>query len=129
MTRVLLIALALANGHRSLPAFAGCLPNAPQVRPSALLVTCTDGSFFLAGLKWSRWGLADAVASGTATRNDCVPTCRFGHLTGRRVVVRLYRPRTCRNGVREFTRFAFTFAGGERGGTFKSPFYSGAGCP
>lgn len=129
MIRVLLVAGALASSHHSLPAFAGCLPTEPQVRPSALLVSCADGTLFLAGLHWSRWDRTEAIASGTATHNDCVPTCRFGRLTGRRVVVRLYRARTCRNGEREFTRFTFTFARGAPAETFKSPFYSGAGCP
>jgi hypothetical protein len=127
--RLLLVALALANGHHSLPAFAGCVPDAPQVRPSALLVTCADGTFFLAGLKWSRWGPDQAIAAGTAGRNSCVPDCRRGRVTARRIVVRLYRARICRNGRREFTRFTFTFVGGTHGATFKSPFYSGNGCP
>jgi len=127
--RALLIAAALVPSHRSVPAFAGCIPNAPQVRPTALLINCADGTLFLGGLVWSRWDRSEALAAGTATRNDCTPTCRFGRMTSRRVVVRLYRARTCRNGRREFTRFMFTYAGGARGATFKSPFYSGSGCP
>jgi hypothetical protein len=126
--RVLLVALALASGHRSLPAFAGCLPDAPQVRPSALLVSCADGSFFLGGLRWTKWSRDEARATGTATRNDCTPTCGFGHLTGRPVVVRLYRARVCSNGRREFTRFLLTFVGA-RPTSLRSPFYSGKGCP
>ena len=129
MIRALLIAAALVPSHRSVPAFAGCLPNAPQVRPTALLVSCADGTFFLGGLVWSRWDPTEALAGGVATHNDCTPTCRFGHMSSRRVVVRLYRARTCRNGQREFTRFMFTYVGGGRGATFKSPFYSGSGCP
>ena len=50
-------------------------------------------------------------------------------VTGRSVVVRLFRARVCNDGQREFTRFTFTFAGGAHGATFKSPFYSGTGCP
>jgi hypothetical protein len=129
MIRALLIAAALGSSHRSVPAFAGCLPDAPQIRPTALLVSCADGTLFLGGLVWSRWDRSEALAAGVATRNDCVPTCRFGHLLSRRVVVRLYRTRTCRNGRREFTRFMFTYAVGASGETFKSPFYSGTGCP
>ena len=129
MIRALFVAAALAGSHRSLPAFAGCLPTAPQVRPSAFLVNCADGTLFLAGLRWSTWGREEARATGVARRNDCVPDCPSGRLTSRRVAVRLYRARTCRNGRREFTRFTFAFAGGVQGGTFKSPFYSGAGCP
>jgi len=127
--RALLIAAALGSSHQSVPAFAGCLPAAPQVRPTALLVSCADGTFFLGGLVWSRWDRTEARAGGVATHNDCTPTCRFGHLSSRRIVVRLYRARTCRNGRREFTRFMFTYVGGGRGSTFKSPFYSGRGCP
>jgi len=127
--RALLIAAALLPSHRSVPAFAGCIPNAPQVRPTALLINCTDGTLFLGGLVWSRWDRAEALAGGVATRNDCAAGCRFGHLSSRRVVVRLYRPRTCSNGRREFTRLMFTYVGGGRGATLKSPFYTGRGCP
>ncbi|HEY2072469.1 MAG TPA: hypothetical protein VGG88_02715 [Gaiellaceae bacterium] len=124
MIRTLLIVAALASSHRSLPAFAGCLPSAPQVRPSALLVSCPDGTLFLAGLQWSRWDRNEARATGVAGRNDCVPDCRSGRVKGHPVVVRLYRARTCSNGRREFTRMTFT-----GGPVLKSPFYSGAGCP
>lgn len=123
MIVALLVAAALGSSHRSLPAFAGCLPDAPQVRPTALLVSCADGRVFLGGLVWSRWDQTEALATGTETTNDCSPTCRFGHLHGRRTTVRLFRARTCSNGRREFTRFAVG------GVTFKSPFYSGRGCP
>jgi hypothetical protein len=126
--RALVIAAALGSSHHSLPAFAGCVPAAPQVRPAALLVTCDDGRLFLAGLTWARWDRSEARATGVARRDDCVPDCRFGHLTSRNVTVRLSRPRTCGNGTREFTRFTFTYAGGEQT-TLKSPFYSGTGCP
>jgi hypothetical protein len=127
--RVVLIAAALASSHRSLPAFAGCLPTSPQVRPSAFLVNCADGTLFLAGLRWSRWDREAALAAGVARRDDCIPDCRSGRLTSRRVIVRLYRPRMCSNGVREYTRFMFTYVGSTDGATFKSPFYSGIGCP
>jgi hypothetical protein len=126
--RALLIAAALTGSYRSLPAFAGCLPTAPQVRPSAFLVNCSDGTLFLAGLRWLRWDPAEARADGVARRNDCVPDCLSGRFTSRRVTVRLYRARTCSNGRREFTRFMFTYVGA-RPTTFKTPFYSGAGCP
>lgn len=127
--RALVIAAALTGSHRSLPAFAGCLPTAPQVRPSAFLVNCADGTLFLAGLRWSTWGRDEARATGVARRNACVPDCRTGRLTSRRIAVRLYRARTCSNGRREFTRFTFTYLGAAESSTFKSPFYSGAGCP
>ena len=35
----------------------------------------------------------------------------------------------CSNGRREFTRLMFTYVGGGRGATLKSPFYTGRGCP
>ena len=99
------------------------------MKPTALLINCADGTLFLGGLVWSRWDRAEALAGGVATRNDCASACRFGHLSSRRVVVRLYRPRTCSNGRREFTRLMFTYVGGGRGATLKSPFYTGRGCP
>ena len=85
MIRALLIAAALGSSHQSVPAFAGCLPAAPQVRPAALLVSCADGTFFLGGLVWSRWDRTEALAGGVATHNDCTPSCRFGHMSSRHV--------------------------------------------
>jgi hypothetical protein len=120
----LLIAAALGAPHQSVPAFAGCLPNDPQVRPTALLISCPDGKIFLGGLVWSRWGQTDALAQGVEATNECSPTCRFGRTRSHRVAVRLFRARTCSNGRREFTRL--TVSGSV---TFKSPFYSGNGCP
>jgi hypothetical protein len=133
--RALLIATALGASHHSVPAFAGCLSlGEAQVRPSALLVACTDGNLFLAGVKWTRWDQREADGSGSGHQNDCTPDCGRGHFDTYRVSVRLFRPRTCSNGRREFTRFTFRPAskrssGVANGGTFKSPFYTGKGCP
>jgi hypothetical protein len=133
--RALLIAAALVSSHASVPAFAGCLSlSDAQIRPSALLVACGDGNFFLAGVKWTRWDLREADGSGSGHQNDCTPDCARGNFHTYRVSVRLFRPRTCSNRRREFTRFTFRFvskdpSGAANGATFKSPFYTGKGCP
>lgn len=133
MIRAVVIALALGTAHHSVPVFAGCGPETPQVRPSSLLVTCSGWNFLLAGLFWSRWNSTQADAKGVGLVNDCSPDCRNGRFHDYPVTVRLSRPRTCSNGRREFTRFALRFVRavpiGQRNTSFKSPFYSGAGCP
>jgi hypothetical protein len=118
----------------SMPSFAGCFGAAPQIRPTSILVACGDGNFFLTGIKWSNWSTTSAAAVATGHQNDCKPFCAGGHFSLYRVAVGLSRPRTCRNGRSEFTRFTYRFLsrkppGVVRGGTFKSPFYRGSGCP
>jgi len=128
-----LAAAVSGAGQMRLPAFAGCL-NVPQARPAAILVACGDGNFFLTNLKWSRWNNTEAVGAGTGHQNDCKPYCAAGHFHPYPVAVRLFRPEACRKGRIEFTRFTFRFVstkppGVARGGTFKSPFFLGTGCP
>jgi hypothetical protein len=118
----------------SVPSFAGCSAAAPQIRPTSILVACGDGNFFLTKIKWSKWNETSAAAIATGHQNDCKPSCADGHFSLYQVAVVLSRPRTCRNGRHEFTRFTFRFVsrkppGVLRGGTFKSPFYRGSGCP
>ena len=140
MRRTLLVAIALlvisadADGASlRLPAFAGCL-DTPQTRPSDVQLACGDGNFFLTQVKWSSWTDASAAGLATGHQNDCKPFCAAGHFHLYRVAVRVFRPETCRNGARKFTRVTFSFvstrpAGVARSGTFKSPFYLGRGCP
>ncbi len=124
----------LAREARPLPKFAGCFANRLQVRPRSILVACGDGNFFLTGLSWSHWNARRADGAGTGHQNDCTPDCARGHFHLYRVAVRLFRPVTCKNGQREFTRFSWSFVGNKparvlRTGTVKSPFYLGSGCP
>jgi len=126
-------ALALAS-TTTVPSFAGCFNVAPKVRPPSLVVACGDGNFFLTGLKWSHWTTMSAAGLGTGHQNDCTPYCAAGHFHLYRVSVRLSRPEVCKNGRHEFTRFSYRFVSRKppsvaRGGTFKSPFYRGSGCP
>ena len=125
---------AAAGAAPRLPLFAGCSSSAPTLRPRSILVACGDGNFFTTGLTWSRWGITDAVAAGTGHQNDCTPDCARGRFRLYPVDVRLWRPETCVDGRREFTRFSYRFVGNKpagvvRGDTLKSPFYRGAGCP
>lgn len=125
---------ALAAGSPVVPSFAGCFGTAPQVRPASIVVACGDGNFFLTRLKWSSWNATAAAGLATGHQNDCKPYCAAGHFHLYLVSVHLSRPENCRNGRREFTRFTFRFVSSKpphvaRGGTFKSPFYRGNGCP
>jgi hypothetical protein len=117
-----------------LPSFAGCFGTAPKVRPASVVVACRHKNFFLTGLKWSRWTTTGATARGTGHQNDCTPNCAAAHFHLYHVRVRLFRPETCKNGQREFTRFTYHFVARKPpsvalGRTFESPFYRGNGCP
>jgi hypothetical protein len=124
----------IASAATPVPSFAGCWPKAPQTRPASILAACGDGNFIITGISWASWTAVAATGAGIGHQNDCTPDCARGHFHRYRVSLRLYRPVRCQNGRHEFTRFAWRFVGtkpsnGIRGGTDKSPFYTGVGCP
>jgi hypothetical protein len=107
---VLLAAVATAGSSAAAPApkLAGCVPGTPAtVRPKKVIVACGDANFYFTNLAWSSWNAKHAIGNGIANVNDCTPTCAAGHFHTYRATLTLTRPRSCSNGLREFTRMAW----------------------
>ena len=63
----------------------------PQVRPSAMILTCADANDVLTGLHWVSWGTGAAFATGIEQINDCTPYCAAGKFINYPVLVDLWR--------------------------------------
>lgn len=50
----------------------------PGTRPSAVTLSCGDGSDGLQNLTWSAWGAATATGTGQFYENTCTPSCAQG---------------------------------------------------
>ena len=78
----------------ALPAWPGCLPDGSQrsVRPSSFVFACADGNARVEQARWTSWGADEALASGTVSQNDCVPSCAQGHFHAETADLTLYAP-------------------------------------
>ena len=63
----------------------------PEVRPSAMILTCADANDVLTGLHWVSWGTGAAFATGIEQINDCTPYCAAGKFINYPVLVDLWR--------------------------------------
>jgi hypothetical protein len=66
-----------------------------EVRPSKIVFACADGNVYAAGVRYSSYGGAVAVAKGTAYRNKCEPSCAQGHFVSVPATIRLFSIRLC----------------------------------
>jgi hypothetical protein len=107
---MLLLTVAAALATAPQPVFTGC-SHVPQVRPASVVIACADANLYVSGLRWSRWGSSDAVATGTAHENDCTPYCAAGHFHTYPATLRLSFPVSCVTGRREFSTLRWRFAG------------------
>jgi hypothetical protein len=78
----------------------------PEVRPSAMILTCADANDVLTGLHWVSWGTSAAFATGIEQINDCTPYCAAGKFINYPVLVDLWRaePLPGHPGVLYFSR-------------------------
>lgn len=78
----------------------------PEVRPSAMILTCADANDVLTGLHWVSWGTGAAFATGIEQINDCTPYCAAGKFINYPVLVDLWRaePLPGHPGVLYFSR-------------------------
>jgi hypothetical protein len=90
-------AAALAAGHRGRVLVSNC--GAVQYRPKRIVLSCGDGSNFLAKLTWTSWTATKATGAGVDEVNDCRPACDTGHLHAYPVAVTLSRPVRCKKRV------------------------------
>jgi hypothetical protein len=115
---VALAAVATASGAAPKTTLVGdCVHS--QVKPSKVIFTCADGTFFATGLRWTHWGSRKAQATGTAHFNNCKPSCAQGHFKRYAVKLIASHRRTCADGNRAYTRVRYSFPR-------KSPFRAGS---
>jgi hypothetical protein len=80
-------------------------------RPRLLTLSCGDGNTVLKGLSWSSFGGSTARAKGTFVMNTCEPNCAAGKDVSFKVNVKATNPRTCKRGVRVYSRVTLQFTG------------------
>ncbi|MEA2458645.1 MAG: hypothetical protein QOC95_1617 [Thermoleophilaceae bacterium] len=91
-----------------------------RYKPTSVIVTCGDGGFRVADLKWSAWTTTSGSGAGTAKVNTCTPTCAQGSFKSYPVKLTLTRPRACPVGKREFSRLKYAFPSKYPGGSKRS---------
>jgi hypothetical protein len=80
-------------------------------RPKTLTLTCADANTVLTGLRWTSFGGANALATGTLQTNTCTPNCASGKFVRYTVAVKANDPRTCKAGVRVYNKVTLRFTG------------------
>ena len=93
-------------------------------KPRQIVIACGDGNLYVTRLHWSHWRTGSALGTGTAHANDCTPNCAAGHFHTYRAQIKLSKPATCGNGVRQFTSLRFTYTGRAPSGprSYSTPF-------
>jgi hypothetical protein len=82
-----------------------------RLRPRTVVVACGDGYASLIGLRWRRWGFAEATATGTARLNDCIPYCARGTYRLVRARARAYDLRYCHGARWQYARLRYELIG------------------
>ena len=82
----------------------------PTFKPRQIIVACADANFVIRQISWSSWTTRRATGNGTASINNCTPSCVEGTFESFPVRVTLFDPRRCRPGrPRQFVRIALYF--------------------
>ena len=101
------LAATAGAGPGALPDCAGKL----QVKPKEVVFTCADAGFSAGKLTWIGWGGKTAAAVGTASVNDCTPTCVAGHFHTYRIVLLATGSQRCPGGRSAYTTVTYGFLG------------------
>jgi hypothetical protein len=80
-------------------------------RPKSLTLTCADANTSLSALRWSSFGGASAMATGTLDLNTCTPNCAAGKVVHYPVAVAASAPRSCKAGLRVYNKLTLRFTG------------------
>ena len=110
-------AAAAAAPAAGVPGFTGCRSfvsrsAAAVVRPRSIVIACADANFYATGLKWTRWDIRGAEATGVGHENDCTPYCAAGRFHTYRLAIRLDAVARCGSRKElQFTRMTWTFPG------------------
>jgi hypothetical protein len=83
-----------------------------QVAPVSVTFTCADGGFIAHDLAWSGWGTPQPRATGTASINDCEPSCAGGHFKDYAIEVVADRLQVCEVGKPQYTVVTYHFPNG-----------------
>ncbi len=78
--------------------------------PAAIVLTCADANYELAGLKWRGWTTGSATATGSVHANDCTPNCAAGKFHAYPVSVVADRLGICKS-KRVYLRLTLTYPG------------------
>jgi hypothetical protein len=107
LVAALIAALGASASATSTIEIASCIK--ASSRPKTVILTCGDGNTFLTGLRWSSFGGASALATGTLKTNTCTPNCASGKVVRYPVAVRANGKRTCRAGLRVYDKVTLRF--------------------
>jgi hypothetical protein len=128
---ILVVALATVVGSSASATSTIKITNCTKAssRPKTVTLTCADANTVLTGLRWSSFGGASALATGTLETNTCTPNCASGKLVRYPVAVRANGQRTCKAGLHvydkvtlRFTRHAPSSAGSLKHWTLGCPY-------
>jgi hypothetical protein len=114
----LLAAASLASLSGAIPAIAAptmmALPDClgkPATKPASVILACADANFTATKLTWTGWGNTFAAAMGSASLNDCTPTCVAGHVHTYKIVLIANGLQTCPDGQRAYTKVTYAWVG------------------
>jgi hypothetical protein len=108
---ILVVALAAMVGTSASASSPIKITNCTKAssRPKMVTLTCADANTVLTGLRWSSFGGASALATGTLESNTCTPNCASGKVVRYPVAVRANGTRICKAGLRVYDRITLRF--------------------
>ncbi|MGA2165734.1 MAG: hypothetical protein ABSH36_14885 [Solirubrobacteraceae bacterium] len=108
---ILLVALVAVVGASASATSTVKITNCTSAssRPKMVTLTCGDGNTALTGLRWSSFGGASALATGTLETNTCKPNCAAGKTVRYTVAVKASGTRTCKAGLRVYNKLTLRF--------------------
>ena len=77
-----------------------------------MIIACGDAGLTTKGMNWSIWNGKHALGSGDGTIKTCIPDCAAGGTMSGAIQLALSKPRTCRSGVRVFSKLRYTWTQG-----------------
>lgn len=90
-------------------AILGCVHVTGLNGPDTLSTACADNNYTLVDLNWSRWGAAEATATGRAFINNCDPYCAEGTFEEFDVSVTADERASCGYNTEVYTRLRVKF--------------------
>jgi hypothetical protein len=114
----LIAAAAIASLSGAVPAIAApavmALPDClgkPATKPASVTLACADANFTAGKLTWTGWGNTFAAAMGSASVNDCTPSCVAGHFHTYKIVLIASGVQQCPSGQRAYATITYAWVG------------------
>ena len=95
------------TAHSVLPDCVGT----PVARPKIVTLSCADAGIVVSVAAWRDWGSSSATSVGTASVNDCTPSCAAGARHDYRVKLIASGHQQCPNGQIAYARVTYSFLG------------------